>query len=100
MKNIDRLHAVAAQHRIVGDGEMKLKTRYRLHAGFHIEWYSGGLLAQPFTYALVSGHMQIYSWDFDVFALDKATCGNPLITMTIALLESFDLLVRSWLYCC
>lgn len=35
---------------------------------------------------------KIYSWDFDVFALDKATCGNPLITMTIALLESFDLL--------
>ena len=38
---------------------------------------------------------QIYSWEFDIFALDKATCGNPLLTMTIALLESYDLLVRN-----
>ena len=39
-------------------------------------------------------HMQIFSWHFDVFSLDKTTGGNPLITVTIALLEVYGLLVR------
>lgn len=37
---------------------------------------------------------QIHSWHFDVFALNKSTGGNPLITVTIALLEVYGLLVR------
>jgi hypothetical protein len=39
-------------------------------------------------------YVQIFSWHFDVFSLDKTTGGNPLITVTIALLEVYGLLVR------
>jgi hypothetical protein len=38
--------------------------------------------------------MQIFSWHFDVFGLEKTTGGNPLITVAITLLEVYGLLVR------
>lgn len=38
--------------------------------------------------------MQLFSWHFDVFSLEKRTGGNPLITVTMSLLELYGLLVR------
>lgn len=38
--------------------------------------------------------MQVFSWQFNVFDFGSQTRGHPLITMTVTLLEYFELLVR------
>ena len=38
--------------------------------------------------------LQTHSWTFNAFELYQKTHGNPLITVTLTLLESYDLLVR------
>lgn len=35
---------------------------------------------------------QVFSWHFNIYELNKTTQGNPLITVTLALLEAYDLL--------
>jgi hypothetical protein len=37
--------------------------------------------------------MQMHAWSFNAFELYTRTHGNPLVTVTITLLESYDLLV-------
>jgi len=39
--------------------------------------------------------LQAYAWDFDVFDFGEKTQGNPLVSMTIALLELHNLMVSA-----
>eukprot|EP00983_Pelagomonas_calceolata_P101975 1158754-Pelagomonas_calceolata.AAC.2 len=43
----------------------------------------------------VCGCTQAFAWDFDVFDFGQRTQGNPLISMTIALLELHNLMVSA-----
>ncbi len=88
----------------VGSARVDLRPHKCLDstAGERRKWIDGmksqvGPAAWPiFAIALAQRlALQIFSWHFDVFALDKSSSGNPLITMTVALLESYGLLVSS-----
>ena len=37
---------------------------------------------------------QLFAWDFNVFELERMTKGSPLVTVTLTLLENYQLLVR------